>query len=127
MVTGHLLIMISIGVAVGIMILIGVLFIVGLNEVEPSTPTLEELGAVVGVDNAVAAYQELRQERSESIRQLFQLMVIALAVPLLAITLGYFSERQPKRERERRELDRERYRRELRRELELEKENPEEA
>ena len=103
MVTGHLLIMISIGVAVGILILIGVLFFIGLNEVEPTSPTLEELGAVVGNENAVQTYQQLREERFESIKDLLQLMVIALAVPMLAIALGYFSERQPKSERLRRE------------------------
>lgn len=99
MVTGHLLVTISIGVAVGILILIGVLFMVGLNEAAPPSPTLEELGAVVGNENAVQTYQELRRERFESIRDLLQLMVIALAVPVLAIILGYFSERQPRRER----------------------------
>jgi ABC-type spermidine/putrescine transport system permease subunit I len=103
MVTGHLLIMISIGVAVGILILIGVLFFIGLNEVEPTSPTLEELGSVVGNENAVQTYQQLREERFESIKDLLQLMVIALAVPMLAIVLGYFSERQPKAERVRRE------------------------
>lgn len=103
LVTGHLLIMISIGVAVGILILIGVLFFIGLNEVEPTSPTLEELGSVVGNENAVQTYQELREERFESIKDLLQLMVIALAVPMLAIVLGYFSERQPKSERIRRE------------------------
>jgi ABC-type spermidine/putrescine transport system permease subunit I len=103
MVTGHLLIMISIGVAVGILILIGVLFFIGLNEVEPTSPTLEELGSVVGNENAVQTYQELREERFESIKDLLQLMVIALAVPMLAIVLGYFSERQPKAERLRQE------------------------
>ncbi len=102
-VTGHLLIMISIGVAVGMLILIGVLFFIGLNEVEPSSPTLEELGSVVGNENAVQTYQQLREERFESIKDLLQLMVIALAVPMLAIILGYFSERQPKSERLRRE------------------------
>jgi hypothetical protein len=102
-VTGHLLIMISIGVAVGILILIGVLFFIGLNEVEPTSPTLEELGSVVGNENAVQTYQQLREERFNSIRDLLQLMVIALAVPMLAIVLGYFSERQPKSERLRRE------------------------
>ena len=102
MVTGHLLIMISIGVAVGILILIGVLFFIGLNEVEPTSPTLEELGSVVGNENAVQTYQQLREERFESIKDLLQLMVIALAVPMLAIVLGYFSERQPKSERLRR-------------------------
>ncbi|MEX0790655.1 MAG: hypothetical protein WD178_07770 [Actinomycetota bacterium] len=108
MVTGHLLIIISIGVAVGILILIGVIFFVGINQVEPSSPTLEELGAVVGNENAVTTYQELRQEKFDSIRGLVQLLVIALAVPMLTIVLGYFSERQPKAERERRQRDRER-------------------
>lgn len=107
-VTGHLLIIISIGVAVGILILIGVIFFVGINQVEPSSPTLEELGAVVGNENAVKTYQELRQEKFDSIKSLVQLLVIALAVPLLTIVLGYFSERQPKSERERRPRDRER-------------------
>jgi len=102
-VTGHLLVIISIGVAVGILILIGVIFFVGINEVEPSSPTLEELGAVVGNENAVKTYQELRQEKFDSIKGLMQLLVIALAVPLLTIVLGYFSERQPKVERERRD------------------------
>ncbi len=102
MVTGHLLIIISIGVAVGILILIGVIFFIGINQVEPTSPTLEELGAVVGNENAVKTYQELRQEKFDSIRGLIQLLVIALAVPMLTIVLGYFSERQPKSERERR-------------------------
>jgi ABC-type spermidine/putrescine transport system permease subunit I len=102
MVTGHLLVIISIGVAVGILILIGVIFFIGVNQVEPSSPTLEELGAVVGNENAVKTYQDLRQEKFESIRGLIQLLVIALAVPMLTIVLGYFSERQPKAERERR-------------------------
>ncbi|CAN5860161.1 hypothetical protein BH23ACT12_BH23ACT12_08000 [soil metagenome] len=101
-VTGHLLVIISIGVAVGILILIGVIFFVGINQVEPSSPTLEELGAVVGNENAVKTYQELRQEKFDSIKGLMQLLVIALAVPLLTIVLGYFSERQPKSERIRR-------------------------
>ena len=103
MVTGHLLVIISIGVAVGIMILIAVIFFIGINEVEPSSPTLEELGAVVGNENAVKTYQDLRQEKFDSIRGLIQLLVIALAVPMLTIVLGYFSERQPKSERERRQ------------------------
>lgn len=102
MVTGHLLIIISIGVAVGILILIGVIFFIGISQVEPTSPTLEELGAVVGNENAVKTYQELRQEKFDSIRGLMQLLVIALAVPMLTIVLGYFSERQPKSERERR-------------------------
>lgn len=101
MVTGHLLVYISIGVAVGILILIGVIFFIGVNQVEPSSPTLEELGAVVGNENAVKTYQELRQEKFDSIRGLVQLLVIALAVPMLTLVLGYLSERQPKAERER--------------------------
>ncbi|HEX2149175.1 MAG TPA: hypothetical protein VHI31_03240 [Actinomycetota bacterium] len=101
LVTGHLLVYISIGVAVGILILIGVIFFIGVNQVEPSSPTLEELGAVVGNENAVKTYQELRQEKFDSIRGLVQLLVIALAVPMLTLVLGYFSERQPKAERER--------------------------
>lgn len=101
MVTGHLLVIISIGVAVGIMILIGVIFFIGINQVEPTSPTLEELGAVVGNENAVKTYQDLRKEKFDSIRGLIQLLVIALAVPMLTIVLGYFSERQPKAERER--------------------------
>lgn len=104
MVTGHLLVIISIGVAVGILILIGVIFFVGINQVEPTSPTLEELGAVVGNENAVKTYQDLRQEKFDSIRGLIQLLVIALAVPMLTIVLGYFSERQPKAERERRAM-----------------------
>jgi hypothetical protein len=103
MVTGHLLVYISIGVAVGILILIGIIFFVGINEVEPSSPTLEELGAVVGNEDAVTTYRELRQEKFDSIRGLVQLLVIALAVPMLTLVLGYFSERQPKAERERRD------------------------
>lgn len=116
MVTGHLLVMISIGVAVGILILIGVLLFVGLDDVEPASPTLEELGAVVGNENAVQTYQQLRQERFESIQGLLQLLVIALAVPVLAIVLGYFSERQPKAERQ---LKAERQRRDTRPDREL--------
>lgn len=101
--TGHLLVYISIGVAVGILILIGIIFFVGFNEVEPSSTTLQELGAVVGKEDAVTTYRELRQEKFDSIRGLVQLLVIALAVPMLTLVLGYFSERQPKAERERRE------------------------
>lgn len=97
LVTGHLLVMISIGVAVGILILIGVLFFVGINATaDTPPPTLQELGSVVGKERAVQTYAQLREERYKSIRDLLQLMVIALAVPLLAILLGYFSERQPK-------------------------------
>lgn len=103
MMTGHLLVYISVGVAVGILILIGIIFFVGFNDVEPSSTTLQELGAVVGNENAVKTYQDLRQEKFESIRGLVQLLVIALAVPMLTLVLGYFSERQPKAERERRD------------------------
>ncbi len=104
MVTGHLLVMISIGVAVGILILIGVLLFVGLDDGEPTSPTVEELGAVVGNENAVETYQQLRQQRFESIRGLIQLLVVALAVPMLTLVLSYFfSDRQPKVERPRRD------------------------
>ncbi|HVL50741.1 MAG TPA: hypothetical protein VM754_04480 [Actinomycetota bacterium] len=96
MVTGHLLVMISIGVAVGILILIGVLLFVGLDEVAPSSPSVEELGAVVGNDKAVETFKQLRQERFDSIRGLIQLLVVALAVPMLTLVLSYFfSDRQP--------------------------------
>lgn len=103
MMTGHLLGMISIGVAVGILILIGVLLFVGIDDVAPPPPSLEELGAVVGNENAVQTYQELRQERFESIQGLIQLLVVALAVPMLTLVLSYFfSERSPREERPRR-------------------------
>ena len=103
MMTGHLLGMISIGVAVGILILIGVLLFVGIDDVAPPPPSLEELGAVVGNENAVQTYQELRQERFESIRGLIQLLVVALAVPMLTLVLSYFfSERSPREDRPRR-------------------------
>ena len=98
-VTGHLLILISIGVAVGILILIGVLFFIGLPPNDPSADTLAELG--VAGDNAVQTISQLREQRFESIRELMKLLVIALAVPMLAIALGYFSERTPKKELER--------------------------
>ena len=103
MVTGNLLVMISIGVAVGILILIGTLLFFGVEEVAPPPPSLEELGAVVGNENAVKTYQDLRQERFESIRSLVQLLVIALAVPMLTLVLSYlFSDRSPREERPRR-------------------------
>ena len=103
MITGHLLVMISIGVAVGILIMIGVLLFVGIDEVAPPSSTLEELGAVVGHENAVETYEQLRQQRFESIRALIQLLVIALAVPMLTLVLSYFfSERSPRDERRRR-------------------------
>jgi hypothetical protein len=99
-VTGHLLILISIGVAVGILILIGVLFFVGLTADDPSPNTLAELG--VAGESAVETISQLREQRFESIKELMRLLVIALAVPMLAIALGYFSERTPKSERVRR-------------------------
>lgn len=101
LVTGHLLVMISIGVAVGILILIGVLLFVGIPSSGATEPTLAELGSVVGKEEAVQTYEQLRQERFESIKELLRLLVIALAVPMLALVLGYFSERQPKGERRR--------------------------
>ncbi|MGQ0678464.1 MAG: hypothetical protein ACT4OM_02190 [Actinomycetota bacterium] len=96
-VTGHLLVMICIGVAVGILILIGVLFFVGLPDSEPSIATLNELG--VAGDAAVQAIENMRTERFESIKALARLLVIALAVPMLALVLGYFTERQTKAQR----------------------------
>lgn len=96
LVTGHLLVMISIGVAVGILILIGVLLVVGISASGSTEPTLAELGSVVGEEQAVQTYEQLRNERFESIKELLRLLVIALAVPMLALVLGYFSERQPK-------------------------------
>jgi hypothetical protein len=97
-VTGHLLVLISIGVAVGILILIGVLFVVGLTANEPYSPTqLAELG--VAGDTAVQTISQLREQRFESIKELMRLLVIALAVPMLAIIQGYFSDRTPKERR----------------------------
>lgn len=96
-VSGHLLILISIGVAVGILVLIGVLFVVGLSTKDPSPSTLAELG--VAGENAVQTIAKLRAQRFDSIKQLVQLLVIALAVPMLAIALGYFSERTPRSQR----------------------------
>ena len=96
-VTGHLLVLISIGVAVGILILIGVLFVIGLTASDPSPTTLAELG--VAGDTAVQTISQLREQRFESIKELMRLLVIALAVPMLAIILGYFSERTPKERR----------------------------
>jgi hypothetical protein len=98
-VTGHLLVMISIGVAVGILILIGVLFFIGLSADDPSPNELAELG--VAGESAVQTISQLREQRFESMKELMRLLVIALAVPLLAITLGYFSERTPKEDRRR--------------------------
>lgn len=98
LVTGHLLVMISIGVAVGILILIGVLLFVSIPDTR-SAEALAELGSVVGEDQAVQTYEQLEAERFESIKELLRLLVIALAVPMLALVLGYFSERQPKRDR----------------------------
>lgn len=98
LVTGHLLVMISIGVAVGILILIGVLLFVGIPN-SGSAEALAELGSVVGEEQAVQTYEQLEQERFESIKELLRLLVIALAVPMLALVLGYFSERQPKRDK----------------------------
>jgi hypothetical protein len=99
-VTGHLLILISIGVAVGILILIGVLFVIGLSADDPSPNTLAELG--VAGESAVKTISDLREQRFESIKELMRLLVIALAVPMMAIVLSYFSERTPKSERIRR-------------------------
>lgn len=98
LVTGHLLVMISIGVAVGILILIGVLFFVGIPS-NGSAEALAELGSVVGEEQAVQTYEQLEAERFESIKELLRLLVIALAVPVLALVLGYFSERQPKQDK----------------------------
>lgn len=98
LVTGHLLVMISIGVAVGILILIGVLLFVSIPN-SGSAEALAELGSVVGEEQAVQTYEQLEQERFESIKELLRLLVIALAVPMLALVLGYFSERQPKQDK----------------------------
>jgi hypothetical protein len=97
LVTGHLLVLISIGVAVGILILIGVLFVFGLSAKDPSPSTLAELG--VAGESAVQTISQLREQRFESIKELMRLLVIALAVPMLTIVLGYFSERTPKSQR----------------------------
>lgn len=96
-VTGHLLVLISIGVAVGILILIGVLFFVGLNTPEPSVSELAELG--VAGESAVQTISQLREQKFDSMKELARLLVIALAVPMLAIVLSYFSERTPKKHR----------------------------
>lgn len=95
-VTGHLLVLISIGVTVGILILIGVLFFVGLTP-EPSASQLAELG--VAGESAVQTISQLREQKYDSMKELARLLVIALTVPMLAIVLSYLSERTPKKHR----------------------------
>lgn len=95
--TGHLVVLISIGLAVGILILIGVLLFLGFTASDPSPSALAELG--VAGDIAVETIGSLREERLDSVKELARLLVIALAIPMLAIVLSYFAERTPKNQR----------------------------
>jgi uncharacterized membrane protein len=99
--TGRLLLMISSAIAIGILVLIGVLLVVALTSGDNRPPSLAELGSIVGNDKAVDAYKQLRTQRFDVIKDLLQLLVVALVVPLLTIVLGYIFGRQkaPRRRR----------------------------
>lgn len=103
--TGRLLITISTAIAVGILVLIGVLLFVALTSDESKPPSPAELGALnaAGNDKALEAIKALRAQRFDVIKDLLQLLVVALVVPLLTITLGYIFGRQkpPKTKRSR--------------------------
>lgn len=94
--TGRLLITISSAIAVGILVLIGVLLVVALTSDESKPPSPAELGALnsAGNDKALEAIQALRAQRFDVIKDLLQLLVVALVVPLLTIALGYIFGRQ---------------------------------
>jgi hypothetical protein len=94
--TGRLLVMISSAIAVGILVLIGVLLFVALTSDETKPPSPAEIGALAapGNDRALEAYKEVRAQRFGVIKDLLQLLVVALVVPLLTIVLGYIFGRQ---------------------------------
>jgi hypothetical protein len=81
---------------VGILVLIGVLLVVALTSDESKPPSPAELGALnaAGNDKALEAIQALRAQRFDVIKDLLQLLVVALVVPLLTIALGYIFGRQ---------------------------------
>ncbi|MDQ4148460.1 MAG: hypothetical protein M3164_00445 [Actinomycetota bacterium] len=93
-ITGRLLMMISSGIAVGILILIGILLFVSLTSADNRPPTPAELGALAENDKAIEAYKEVRTQRFQVVKDLLQLLVVALVVPLLTIVLGYIFGRQ---------------------------------
>jgi hypothetical protein len=95
-INGRLLLMLSGGIAFGILVLIGVLLVAALVQRDPTPKELSEGGSgqTAISTNAINQYMRARTERFQVIKDLTRLLVVALVVPLMTIVLGYIFGRQ---------------------------------